>query len=347
MEGTGSIVVSPTSQSVWVVYAVLQKSMNFGSFSKIEMWIKASDSTKQLQLMVATDWSNYNKYTITGLTSNAWTKTTIDLSKPTTKTGAINFNSISFIRFEYSNAKATVSLKIDDIRGTYVPTVDVVVSSATGGTTSPVAGQYQVAMNSVFQVSATASSGYAFDHWVLDGANVGSTNSYSFNVGTTNHIISPIFVKSNSIQIESCDSLSSWWFTSASASVDTQDLKEGTGSIAVSPTGNPLPWVFYARLQPQQRMNFASYSKIEMWIKASDSTKQLQLMVATDWSNYNIYTITGLTSNAWTKVTVDLSAPTSRTGAVNLNSIMFVRFEYAVSRTSASFKIDDIRGVIP
>jgi hypothetical protein len=70
-------------------------------------------------------------------------------------------------------------------------------------------------------------------------------------------------------------------------------------------------------------------------------------MVATDWSNYNIYTITGLTSNAWTKVTVDLSAPTSRTGAVSLNSIMFVRFEYAVSRTSASFKIDDIRGVIP
>jgi hypothetical protein len=218
-----------------------------------------------------------------------------------------------------------------------------VVSSANGGTTSPVAGQYPVNTNSVFTVSATASSGFNFDHWVLDGASVGSANPYSFNVGTTSHSVNATFVKLVSTQLASCDSLTSWWFTSASASVDTQDFMEGTGSIAVTPTSTST-WVDYAVLQ--KSMNFSSFSRLEMWIKVSDASKPLQLMVATDWSNYNIYTVTGLTSNVWTKVTIDLSAPTTRTGTVNLNSIVFVRFEYAVSRTSASLKIDDIRGVI-
>ena len=343
-EGTGSIAVSPTG-SPWVMYANLQPStkMNFASYSKLEIWIKASDSTKQLQLMVATDWSNYNWYTITGLTSNVWTKATIDLSAPTSKTGTGNFNSISFIRFSYSNARAVVSLKIDDIRGTHVPTVNVVVSSASGGTTSPVAGQYSVSINSVFTVSATASSGYAFDYWTLDEENVGSANPYSFNVGTTDHTITPIFIQLVSAQIASCDSLTSWSFPYASGSVDTQDFKEGTGSIAVSPMANR--WVFYADLQPSTKMNFASYSKLEMWLKVSDSTKQLQLMVATDWNNYNVYTITGLVSNGWVKITIDLSTPTTSTGTVDFNSISFIRFSYSNALASESLKIDDIRGI--
>jgi hypothetical protein len=176
----------------------------------------------------------------------------------------------------------------------------------------------------------------------LDGANV-TGNPYSFNVGTTNHMINATFAKLVSTQLANCDSLTSWTFPYASASVDTVDRMEGTGSIVVSPTSTST-WMAYALLQ--KSMSFSSFSRLEMWIKVSDASRPLQLMVATDWSNYNIYTVSGLTSNVWTKATIDLSTPTSRTGTVDFKSIMFVRFEYAVSRTSASFKIDDIRGVI-
>jgi len=69
-------------------------------------------------------------------------------------------------------------------------------------------------------------------------------------------------------------------------------------------------------------------------------------MVATDWNNYNIYTITGLTSNTWTLVTINLSTPTSRTGSVNLGSIAFVRFAYSIALSPATLRIDDIRGIL-
>jgi len=225
-----------------------------------------------------------------------------------------------------------------------VPTVNVVVSSANGGTTSPVAGQYSVNTNSVFTVSATAYSGYNFDHWTLDGANVGSANPYSFNVGTTDHTISGIFAELISMQIANCDSLTSWVFTDAAGSVDNEDYKEGTGSIVVSPTGTPPVWNTYARLQPQNPMDFSSYSKLEMWIKAADSATPLTLRVATDWNNYNIYTATGLVSNEWAKITIDLSTPTSTVGTVNFDSISFIRFQYG--EPAVSLKIDDIRGVL-
>jgi hypothetical protein len=229
-----------------------------------------------------------------------------------------------------------------------IPNVTIVVSGVSplgSGTITPTAGQYQLTQNSTLQISAKASYGYVLDHWQLDGANVGSTNPYAFNVGTTNHTISPFFNRLASIQIESCDLLTSWWFRCASANLDGLDSIEGTRSIVVTADTSQSPWIIYAVLQ--KPMNFSSFSRLEMWIKVSDDSKPLQLMVATDWSNYNVYTITGLKSNSWTKVTVDLSAPTSRTGAVNFKSIMFVRFEYTVKRTSASFKIDDIRGVLP
>jgi len=68
-------------------------------------------------------------------------------------------------------------------------------------------------------------------------------------------------------------------------------------------------------------------------------------MVATDWSNYNMYTITGLTSNAWTHVTVNLSTPTSRTGVINFSSIRFISFSYQIRGTAATLRIDDIQVV--
>jgi hypothetical protein len=228
-----------------------------------------------------------------------------------------------------------------------IPTVNVTVNTVSpvnSGTTNPAAGQYAVLQNSTFQISATQLYGYMFDHWVLDGINVGSANPFSFNVNQSSHSIGAFFKFLTTVQLNSCDSLNGWWFASATGSIDNVDMKEGNGSLLVVPVTNPLPWNTYAVMQ--KSMNFSGYSMLQIWIKASDASKQVQLMVATDWNNYNVYTITGLVSNTWTLVYVNLSTPTSTTGKINFSSISFIRFAYQVQRTSAVLKIDDIRGVL-
>jgi hypothetical protein len=216
------------------------------------------------------------------------------------------------------------------------------VSPLNSGTTNPTVGTYTVAENSLYSVTATPLSGYVFDHWELDGANVGSVNPYSFNVGISSHTISAFFTQLLSAQIDGCDSLTNWMPRYSALSVDNADYQEGNGAIVVSTT-TTAAWSIYAILQ--EPMDLSQYSTLQMWIKPTDATKTLRLMIATNWSNYNIYTITGLTSNTWTLISIDLASPTSRTGTINFSSISFLRFDYEVRSTTASFKIDDIRGV--
>lgn len=56
---------------------------------------------------------------------------------------------------------------------------DLTVSAGVGGTTSPVPGVYSHGCGSSVSVTAIADSCYVFDHWMLDGNNVGSANPYS------------------------------------------------------------------------------------------------------------------------------------------------------------------------
>ncbi len=224
-----------------------------------------------------------------------------------------------------------------------VPMVQVAVGASSpenGGTTDPYTGVYQVPENSLFQISATPSPSYIFDHWELDGVNVGSDNPYSFDVGVLSHDVVAFFILIPSVQIDSCDSLTSWIPTAATLSIDNADMMEGTGSIVVSPV-TPLPWHTYARIQ--KPIDLSGFSSLQVWIKVSDPTKPFRLMVATDWANYNVYTITGLLADTWVQVTINLSTPTTRIGTINFSSITFMRFDYEVQRTAATFKIDDIR----
>jgi len=229
---------------------------------------------------------------------------------------------------------------------TPVPMVTVTANDASplgSGTTNPTAGQYQVAEHSIFQVSAAASDGYVFDHWELDSVNAGSANPYLFNVSTSSHLISPHFAQVTSVQVENCDSLVGWRSSSTPTvvfGIDSTDFQEGTGCV-VATTTSPPDWNSYACLE--KRMNFSGYSALQMWIKVSDSTKDLRLMVATDWGNYNVYRITGLASDTWCLVSINLTTPITKTGTISFGSIAFIRFEYEVRKTSASFKIDDIR----
>jgi len=66
------------------------------------------------------------------------------------------------------------------LRAVFTPiTYTLTVSPATGGSTNPGAGTYSYNSGSSVSVQAIASTNYIFDHWELDGVNVGSSNPYN------------------------------------------------------------------------------------------------------------------------------------------------------------------------
>jgi hypothetical protein len=68
------------------------------------------------------------------------------------------------------------------------------VSATSGGTTNPTPGTRTYVNGTSVLVSATASSGYGFDHWVLDGIGAGSTPSISVLVNN-NHTLQATFAR--------------------------------------------------------------------------------------------------------------------------------------------------------
>jgi len=70
----------------------------------------------------------------------------------------------------------------------------VSVNSSTRGTTdttySP--GIYSLPINAIRSVTATPNAGYYFDHWLLDGVNVGSSNPYIITMNK-NHSLEAMF----------------------------------------------------------------------------------------------------------------------------------------------------------
>jgi hypothetical protein len=55
-------------------------------------------------------------------------------------------------------------------------TYTLTISATDGGTTDPSPGSYTYTAGTSVTVTATPSSGYTFNHWELDGANVGAAN---------------------------------------------------------------------------------------------------------------------------------------------------------------------------
>jgi hypothetical protein len=66
------------------------------------------------------------------------------------------------------------------------------VSPAEGGSTTPLPGYYLYDSGSSVTVSETPATGYAFDHWDLDGSNVGSNPNYTVAVAAP-HTLTAIF----------------------------------------------------------------------------------------------------------------------------------------------------------
>ncbi len=117
--------------------------------------------------------------------------------------GELKHTDSDYVYIEFSQGPGAQRLEVT--YGTPTPTVTVTVSDVyppNSGTTSPASGTYEVAENSVFSITANPSAGYIFDHWELDGVNVGSANPYSFNVTTSSHSIGAFCVLVGDVNVD-------------------------------------------------------------------------------------------------------------------------------------------------
>jgi hypothetical protein len=71
------------------------------------------------------------------------------------------------------------------------------ITATAGGTTNPAPGTYTYNAGSLISVTAIPSSGYVFDHWELNGSNVGSANPYSVNMNN-NYVLKAFFTSAPS-----------------------------------------------------------------------------------------------------------------------------------------------------
>jgi hypothetical protein len=75
-----------------------------------------------------------------------------------------------------------------------IPTTHILkIDSPDGlGSTNPPVGSYVYGQTSIVSVGASSATGWVFDHWILDGYNVGNTNPYAVNM-IMNHTLKAVF----------------------------------------------------------------------------------------------------------------------------------------------------------
>lgn len=78
---------------------------------------------------------------------------------------------------------------------THIPSTYLMIQTPTGmGTTSPGTGKQTYNQLTDVQVLATPTSGWDFNHWILDGSNVSNANPYILTM-YTNHTIKAVFTQ--------------------------------------------------------------------------------------------------------------------------------------------------------
>jgi len=73
-----------------------------------------------------------------------------------------------------------------------VITYKLKIETTTGGTTNPAPGTYTYAAGTQVQVTANPSAGYVFDHWELNGTNVGTAPTYTVAMNA-NYVLKAFF----------------------------------------------------------------------------------------------------------------------------------------------------------
>jgi parallel beta-helix repeat protein len=109
---------------------------------------------------------------------------------------AISDENNSYLYFTYNHSTKTVL-----IQGTQtIPIYYLNITSTEGGTTNPPPGTYAYVNGTVVSVTAIPEANYVFDHWELDGVNVGSENPIDVLM-TANHTLHAGFLQVYSLTI--------------------------------------------------------------------------------------------------------------------------------------------------
>jgi hypothetical protein len=83
---------------------------------------------------------------------------------------------------------------------TQVITYTLAITATAGGTTNPASGTYTYSGGATVDVAATPNVGYRFDHWVLNGSNVGSTSPISVLMDR-NRSLQAVFAETHTLTI--------------------------------------------------------------------------------------------------------------------------------------------------
>jgi hypothetical protein len=78
------------------------------------------------------------------------------------------------------------------LKAFFHPLYQLTITTTAGGTTTPSPGTYVYNNGTLVNVTATANVGYVFDHWILDGLNVGGVNPYTVLMNQ-NHTLNAVF----------------------------------------------------------------------------------------------------------------------------------------------------------
>jgi hypothetical protein len=78
-------------------------------------------------------------------------------------------------------------------------TYSLTIESSTGGSTDPPAKTYTQNVETTLAVTAYPDNGYTLNHWLLDGANVGNSNPFTFHFNA-DHTLQPIFTQGSTTQ---------------------------------------------------------------------------------------------------------------------------------------------------
>jgi hypothetical protein len=104
------------------------------------------------------------------------------------------------------------------------------ISTTIGGTTNPSPGNSSYAVGTNVTVSATANTSYLFDHWQLDGENVGAANPMNVTMNT-DHSLLAVFKRSYTLTITATAG------GTTNPALGTHIYGEGT-AVSVSATAN-------------------------------------------------------------------------------------------------------------
>lgn len=107
---------------------------------------------------------------------------------------------------------------------------DLTVSVTGSGSTSPAAGTHTYTDGTDVVVTATANSGWVFDHWLFDSANVGAINPYSITMNK-DHSLTAVFTEVPLVEYDLVVSVTG--SGSTSPEVGTHTYGDGT-SVAVT-----------------------------------------------------------------------------------------------------------------